>query len=229
MTEPIKIDFNRPVPLFPLPNCVLLPGATIPLHIFEPRYRSLTSTAIDAHGLMAMALFDGDRWKTEYEANPPVRAHVCVGYIVHHDQFEDGRYNILLQGVCRARMVREVPHKPFRTAILEPTEDGRVMEIDLLDDRRHLETLLRDPFLSRLESLSRVENWLSHEVPTATLIDLALMAICEGLDDRYAMLTETDVQVRFHFLDRLLRDTRSTLEMADRFGVGEPDDGVYPN
>jgi hypothetical protein len=103
------------------------------------------------------------------------------------------------------------------------------MEIDLLDDRRRLEALLRDPLLSPLKAISNVQKWLTSEVPTSTLIDMALMAICKNPDDRYAMLTETDVHVRFRFLDHLLRDTRSTIEVADRFGTGESEDGVYPN
>ena len=50
------IDFDRPIPIFPLPNAVLLPQVLLPLHIFEPRYRIMTEDALGATRLVAVAL-----------------------------------------------------------------------------------------------------------------------------------------------------------------------------
>ena len=55
MSHTLTIDFNKPIALFPLPGCVLLPHNATPLHIFEPRYRAMTSDALDTTGLIAMA------------------------------------------------------------------------------------------------------------------------------------------------------------------------------
>lgn len=230
MTESFQIDFSHPLPLFPLPNCVLLPGATIPLHIFEPRYRAMTTDALDSLGLIAMALFEGDQWKLEYEGNPPIRSYVCVGYIVRHEQLDDGRFDLLLQGVCRAKIVKETRHMSYRQAMLEPTDGHPTMEIDLYDQRQHLEAILKDPLLSRLAAVSAVKNnWLNQEMPTATLIDLAFMALCEDPDDRYAMLVESQVMERYHCLEDYLRRTRKTLEIAERFRPPEAPDGFSHN
>ena len=43
------------LPIFPLPNCVLLPGGLLPLHVFEPRYRELTRDCLAGDQLMAVA------------------------------------------------------------------------------------------------------------------------------------------------------------------------------
>ncbi len=217
------------MPLFPLPNCVLLPHATIPLHIFEQRYRAMTSDSLDSRGLIAMASFDGDQWTTEYEGNPPVRPHVCIGYIVKHRRFKDGRYDVLLQGVCRARILEEVEHGPYRTAILEPTESQSTLEIDLDSSRHRIEQLLGDETLKSLKSVNAIHNWLSREVPTAAVVDLAIMTLCDSAEQRYAMLAEPDAATRAHWLEQRLHETRRTLTIADRLGPAEGQDGVHLN
>ena len=55
-----------------------------------------------------MAVFAGDAWKRAVPRPPPLRKAVCVGHILLHERLHDGRYNVLLQGVCRARIVREL-------------------------------------------------------------------------------------------------------------------------
>ncbi len=229
MSESLTIDFRQPVPLFPLPSCVLLPWATVPLHIFEPRYRKMTSDALDSRGLIAMAMFEGDNWRKDYEGNPDIRPVVCVGYIVRHERLPDGRFNILLQGACRARVVRETPVKLYRQAFLEPLETTPPMEIDLADERERLECLLNDPMLQQLSSVAAVRNWVSREIPTAALIDLATMAVCEDSDQRYELLSESVTQVRAHWLERWLRTTRRTLSLAGKFEPPQTSDQINFN
>ena len=227
--EVLRVNFAHPVPLFPLPNCVLLPHATIPLHIFEPRYREMTRASLDSRGLIAMATFAGDGWRTDYEGSPPVRPYVCVGYIVKHDRFEDGRYHLLLQGVCRARIINEVESEPYRQAVLEPADTAHAMEIDLDDHRQRIEEFLHHDTLKSLKIVNAIHQWLTREVPTTAVVDLTIMAICEETEQRYAMLAETDPVVRANWLERLLARTRDTIEIADRLGSGEDEDGVYLN
>jgi len=229
MAESLKINFEKPIALFPLPNCVLLPGATIPLHIFEARYRQMASNALDSLGLISMALFEGDQWRYDYEGKPPIRSHVCVGYVVRHHRYGDGRYDLLLQGVCRAKVIREVEHDPYRKALLKPTETTQTMEIDLLNERQRLETMLNDPLLSHLTTVSAVQNLLNREVPTPTLVDLAIMSVCEDTEDRYSMLIEKQVLRRLSFLEQLLRQTRKTLEMAEHLRPPKTTDDISLN
>lgn len=231
MAETLTIDFSEPVPLFPLPQCVLLPHATIPLHIFEPRYRAMVKDVLDSRGLLAMASFSDDDWKAEYEGSPTLREHVCLGYVVRHESLADGKYNILLQGVCRARIAEEVEaDTPYRQALLEPTEPRPpLMEIDLVDHRESLETLLADPLLKELTTVNAIHNWLTSEIPTAALIDLATMTMCESTEQRYSLLSEPDVLARAAWLERLLKQTRRTLKVAQQFRPKDCADGVNLN
>ena len=110
---------RRLVRLFPLPNVVLLPGTTIPLHVFEPRYRRMLADALDSDRLIGMQLLKpGD---SADGARPAVYSIGCAGEVVHHEPLEDGSSNLLLRGAFRYRIESE-PHTdaPYRVAEVTP-------------------------------------------------------------------------------------------------------------
>src|SRR6266478_35888 len=88
------------VPLFPLPNVVLFPRAVLPLHIFEERYKVMTADALSGDRLIAMALLRPG-WEKNYYGKAAIEPVVCLGQILTHEQLDDGKYNFLLQGICR--------------------------------------------------------------------------------------------------------------------------------
>ena len=98
----------RGIPLFPLPSVVLFPRAVLPLHIFEDRYRAMTADALTGGRQVAMALLKPG-WERDYYARPEIEPVVCVGVILTHELLPDGKYNFLLQGHTRARVVQETP------------------------------------------------------------------------------------------------------------------------
>src|SRR5436190_2850967 len=107
--------FKGVVRLFPLPNLVLFPHVIQGLHIFEARYRQMTADALAGDGLIAIvALKEG----AEEDAERPVIEEVaCLGRIVWHEKLPDGRYNLRLRGLSRARIIQEVTtDKLYRTA-----------------------------------------------------------------------------------------------------------------
>jgi hypothetical protein len=91
------------VPIFPLAGAILFPRAQLPLHIFEARYREMVRDAIDGPARIAMIQ------PTSLESDDAALYAVgCVGEIVGIEELDDGRYNIVLLGSNRFRMVREV-------------------------------------------------------------------------------------------------------------------------
>lgn len=221
------IDFSKPIPLFPLPQCVLLPHATIPLHIFEPRYRTMVADSLDSHGLIAMACFKGSRWRTEYEGSPPIRPTACIGYIVQHHTLGNGCYNILLQGLLRAKIVEEEPYEPYRRARFAALESAPVDDARLADQRSEIERLLNHEQVKKLATVNAIQNWLSDDIPTVALFDLASMTLCEDGEKRYRWLEECCVHRRAELLIEQLLGLKRTLVLAGKFGSGKSDEG-YP-
>src|SRR5829696_2396771 len=133
------------VPVFALPNVVLFPRAVLPLHIFEERYRAMTADVIVGDKTVAMALLKPG-WEKSYHGRPAIEPVVCVGRILSHEKLPDGKYNFLLQGVQRARIIAELEGKPYRVAELRRLEQVPALEIDLDDERRRMtEAFTRGP------------------------------------------------------------------------------------
>jgi Lon protease-like protein len=131
------------LPLFPLPNVVLFPGVFLPLHIFEPRYRHMVADALDGDRMIGMVLLRPG-WQADYEGRPPIFPIGCSGLITHVERLNDGRYNIVLRGVDRFRVVREDHTLSYRRALVEPlAERCPAADRDAVRrDREKLEALL---------------------------------------------------------------------------------------
>jgi uncharacterized protein len=124
---------TRRIRLFPLPDVVLLPGTLLPLHIFEPRYRAMVADALEGDRTIGMAMLKSG-WERTPE-NPGIHSIGGAGEIVESERLDDGRYNILLEGRFRYRVLAEEgPASPYRTASVEvidstpfpsPEEEGR--------------------------------------------------------------------------------------------------------
>src|SRR5262245_50815196 len=136
-------DFAGTARLFPLPNLVLFPQGVQPLHIFEPRYRQMTADALADDRLLALVLLKPG-WEEDYHARPAIHSTACLGKIVRDQCLHDGRYNLLLHGLSRVRLVEELPGpKLYRSArVLLVSDEGELSApLDHLA-RRRLKQLL---------------------------------------------------------------------------------------
>lgn len=132
------------LPIFPLPNAVLFPNVFLPLHIFEPRYRAMVADALEGDRLMGMVLLQPG-WKHDYEGYPPIFQIGCLGVITHAARLDDGRFNIVLRGVQRIRIIEEDHGRAYRRATYEALGDRSLTpeeRRDLAGMRNRLEGLL---------------------------------------------------------------------------------------
>jgi len=90
--------------IFPLGQALLLPRSYLPLHVFEPRYKALVSDALARDRKIAMI----QPLPGEGDERPALFDIGCVGRIDHVDALEDGRFNIILKGLARFRVIREL-------------------------------------------------------------------------------------------------------------------------
>ncbi|MGE0704594.1 MAG: LON peptidase substrate-binding domain-containing protein [Vicinamibacterales bacterium] len=128
------------LPLFPLPNAVLFPNVFLPLHIFEPRYRAMVADALEGDRLVGMVLLRPG-WQADYDGCPPVYPIGCIGVITHAARMDDGRFNIVLRGVGRFRIVEENHEQPYRRAIYETLSEKPLSPDDRLEIARQRERL----------------------------------------------------------------------------------------
>ena len=195
MTNPMNQAALAAVPLFPLPNVVLFPQAVLPLHIFEERYKLMVADAVKGARQIAMALLQPG-WEKNYHCHPGIDPVVCVGTILSHERLADGRYNLLLQGTTRAKVIRESTEYPYRLAELRPLIDEPVMEIDLADERRQLALAFEDERLFRTGIGRRFHELLNGPVPTATIADLIAFNFLEDINLKQSLLAECNVRSR---------------------------------
>jgi len=214
----IHVNFGKPMPLFPLDSATLLPQQVLPLHIFEPRYRQMVDHALDSSGQIAMAVFEGEGWTQQYHGRPALKPAVCIGQIVQHEKLDDGRYNLLLQGVCRAKIVEELEpdgERLYRLAVLEPVglEDADEGALDAF--RRRLEHGLTDGELREFSAAPTVLEYVQNEdVPTEALMELVSFALIQRPELRYGLLAEGDAERRVRMIEDELDEISRLIRLA---------------
>lgn len=111
------------IPLFPLPNVVLFPNVFLPLHIFEPRYRKMVADALAGDRIIGMVLLRPG-FETNYEGRPPIYQVGCAGVITHSQPLADGRYDIVLRGMEKFRVVSENDSEPYRIGLVDSISEA---------------------------------------------------------------------------------------------------------
>jgi uncharacterized protein len=131
------------IPVFPLPNVVLFPSVFLPLHIFEPRYRTMVDDALNGDRIIGMVLLRPG-WERDYEGRPPVYPIGCAGVITHAERLTDGRFNIVLRGMEKFRITAEENDRPYRIAGVDaiPERSADADRLEIRAERRRLEALL---------------------------------------------------------------------------------------
>lgn len=191
-------DFSGRARLFPLPNLVLFPHVIQPLHVFEPRYVEMFLDAVEDDRLIAMSLLQSG-WESNYEGRPPIAPVACLGRVITWQAQGSSRYNLLLLGMRRVKIVRELPpNRAFREAEVELLADCYPAETETL--RVGLHTKLLDTFqrlMPNLKDANELFSQLSLEnVTLGTLTDVISYALDLGLPLKQKLLSESCVDRR---------------------------------
>jgi len=198
------------LPIFPLPNVVLFPNVFLPLHIFEPRYREMTADAIKSDRMIGMVLLRPG-WQGDYEGRPPVFPVGCSGVITHVDKLDDGRYNIVLRGVERFRILEEDDRLSYRRALIDPLPEASCRGADLDAVRRQrakLDALLAPSVERSLAALGNEPGGGELRIPPAMPDEDLVNALAQYLDfeplEKQALLEQHNLRSRAESLVELL-------------------------
>jgi hypothetical protein len=207
----VETDIPEQVPVFPLSGALLLPGAQLPLNIFEPRYLAMLDDAMSSNrliGVIQPALMDSKTGKGPVEDLCRVG---CLGRITSFAETGDGRYVITLGGVCRFRIGEELDQagKPYRicriTVFLGDLEAGdRGADVD--------RKALLDSFKAYLEANDLEADWSSVEqASTESLVNSLSMMSPYGPAEKQALLEADNLKIR---AETLIAITEITLARA---------------
>lgn len=194
----------RTLAIFPLPGALLLPGGTLPLNIFEPRYLAMIDDALAGSRMIGMI-------QPDEEAADVGAAHTyavgCTGRITQFTETEDGRYLISLTGIARFRIARELPKMVGGYRLVEPDYSGFAGDLSADDevlglDRQRLFTHLRAFFQAR----GIDANWEAMEKADDASLVTALAMVCPfATAEKQALLEAANGSRRAETLIALLQ------------------------
>lgn len=201
-------QFSGKARLFPLPNLVMFPHVLQPLHVFEPRYRALLADALSGDQMIAMTLLSPG-WESDYEGRPAIYPVGCLTRIASHQKQPDDRSNVLLLGLSRVRVVRELgPVRPFREAEVEVVPDD--YPAGMAADRVLLQRSLVQAFqtaMPQLDVSEQLEQLLGSNLPLGVLTDIVSYSLDMETSQKEALLAEPNVDRRAAALVAHLQET----------------------
>lgn len=213
------------IPLFPLSSVVLFPRVLTPLHLFEPRYRQMAEHALAGERRIGMIAVPPEHAEGMAE-DPELYPVGCAGDIVQHERLSDGRFNIVLTGTRRFRVVEE-PARPAGQLF-------RLARVEWLEDQLAPEEAPRVAAL-RLQIIERVRDLAGHSDPKraaeisvqtfegvddVTFVNSLSNAIAFATPEKQGLLEAASIAARFERLEGLLSFRLAELASPGTGGAG---------
>jgi Lon protease-like protein len=208
------------LPLFPLPNLVFFPETRLPLHVFEPRYRQLVSDVVSADKRFGIVLLRPG-WEADYFGTPATHLTGTVGEIEHIASLDDGKYNILVRGQVRFRIVGEVHKEPYRTARVVAQPQAERSANDAYAQRTWLAELARQ-YLKHLPEQDGVPE--IETVGLEALTNALIMSLNLDTEEKQRLLENDDLISRAETIGNDLQTRIESLRFLApyRKGGGDP-------
>ncbi len=211
------------VPLFPLPNVVLFPKTPMPLYIFEEKYRTMVKEILAGNGELVIGLLRAGL-ESNYTNVSAVHEIACLGKIETYEELEDGKFNIVVVGVHRVRIIREIQHSPYQMVEVEKIEDGEF-------DERSAEVVARHNHLSGLfakftELATGVKQHAVELMPQMdfeSLVNMVAMTLNLSIEQKQALLEINEAPLRCDALIPVLQQQLETLMLVRRFEHIKPE------
>jgi uncharacterized protein len=211
------------VPLFPLPNVVLFPKTPMPLYIFEKRYRTMVKESLAGNGELVIALLRAGA-EQNYSALSTVNEIACLGKIETYEELEDGKYNIVVVGIHRVRIIREVQHSPYRLVEVERLDDTIENEHsqDVLKRQNHLGGLFAR-FTELATGVKQQAMDLMPQLDFESLVNMVAMTLNLDIEQKQALLEIHDLLQRCDMLIPILQQQLETLAIVRQFEHIKPE------
>jgi Lon protease-like protein len=204
------------LPLFPLPNLVFFPRTRLPLHVFEPRYRQMVADVVENEGRFGIVLLRPG-WESDYFGAPPVHDCGTLGEIEQAVSLDDGRYNIVVRGETRFKIVDEVSREPYRMArvVAQPERERdageayaqRVWLAELSQQYLH--------YLPEQGTVPEIET-----VSLEALTNALIMSLNLDVEEKQRLLEKDDLIARAEDIGRELQNRVESLKFLRPYRQG---------
>ena len=198
MSDRPESDFPDTTGVMILPWTCLFPGAMLPLHIFEERYRLMCQLALAGNRMFAIAHATDDETIADIGSLGVIRAAVTN---------EDGTSNLILQGIGRVAF-GSVTMDPYPQATLSILSESEEEDDKLASLRRKIRDVCLDFFAENTEALQYLKKHLSAPSSDSTFTDM-IAAIHPSAQAQRSLLEELDIKTRMQLLLHLLQSEKS--------------------
>jgi uncharacterized protein len=211
------------VPLFPLPNVVLFPKTPMPLYIFEEKYRTMVREVLAGSGELVIGLLRAGL-ESSYTSVSAVHEIACLGRIETYEELEDGKYNIVVVGIHRVRIIREVQHSPYQLVEVEMIQNAEFDErsADVIARHNHLSGL----FAKFTELATGVKQHAFEFMPQLdfeSLVNMVAMTLNLAIEQKQALLEINEASQRCDALIPILQQQLETLMLVRKFEHIKPE------
>jgi Lon protease-like protein len=205
------------LPLFPLPDLVFFPNTRLPLHVFEPRYRQMITDALETDSRFGIVLLRPG-WQSNYHGAPAIHLLGTLGTIEQAVPLEDGKYNILVRGDVRFRVLDEVSRVPYRTArvVVRPEVPRELQEAYV---QREWLADLAQQYLNYLPNQMPVPE--IETVGLEPLTNALIMSLNVDAEEKQKLLEIDDVVDRAEQIGNELSNRIETMRFLKPFRRGE--------
>ena len=192
------------IPVFPLSNFIMFPGTTVPLNIFEPRYLQMVNDSMKKHRIIGMI----QPKKSGILKKPDLYEVGCLGKITSFNETEDGRILIILNGVCRFKIISEIKtNKLYRECDVEYTNyssdiSKKSNEVNFTDLSIIMENMKK--FFKKQGYIVNLKDLEKRDL-SQTLNDLS-MASPFSLEEKQILLESLDINVRKERMEQILNN-----------------------
>ena len=196
-------ELPNSMPIFPLPGAVLMPHAELPLNIFEPRYLNMVDDVLGGHRMIGMIQPDADAGSDE-----AICQVGCAGRITQFRETRDGRYEMVLSGVCRFEVNEELPTtRGYRLVAPDWSRfacDYDHPETRLQAEQQRLMTTL-EHYLNAREMEADLASF--QQMPVINLVDALTMALPFTQQEKQMLLESVEPEQRLtNFLALIYED-----------------------
>ncbi len=189
--------------VFPLHGVAVLPGTPAPFHIFEPRYKALVADALAGDRVLAVPALVSKAGA--HELRPALRPICGAGILEAEERYPDGRYDVVVRGLARVRLVEELPgakaYREFRAEVLEdrwPAGGPDALEGELEALRQIVYELSTK--LPKESGAPQLAEAVAQMKDPSAIVDLVAAAAVSDAETRQDVLEQLDVARRLEMV-----------------------------